>query len=104
MVNARDLFDTISWDNIITTNTTTNTIRYSDTYTTTIPTYWGVPLNAEPSFTFTTADNTFDTLWKSFVMAGEPGFTEREEELQPGNDDEIDEFLNSFVQKGDDNE
>lgn len=100
MVNARDLFDTISWDNIITTNTTTNTIRYSDTYATAIPTYtWGSTLTG-PSVTL---DNTFDTVWRR-VMADEPGFPEPKEELHSGDDDKIDEFLNSFIQKGDDNE
>lgn len=101
---VRDLSDPISWDNIMTTNTTTNAIRYSDAYTTTIPTYWGVPLNAEPSFTFTTQDDAFDTVWARAVAASELNYTEREEELPVGDDDKIDEFLNGFIQKGDNNE
>lgn len=103
MASARDLFDTISWDNIVTTNTIANAIRYPDTYTATIPTYWGVPLNAESSFTFTATDSTFDTTWQSFVMSKESS-EDKEEPLQAGDDDKIDEFLSSFILKGDDNE
>lgn len=105
MASVRDLFDTISWDNIVATNTTANAIRFSDLSTTTTPVGTWRWNNVEPSFTYTVQDDTFDPAWRSFIMSKEwAEENKKEEPLQAGDDDKIDEFLDSFVLRGDDNE